>query len=169
MPDAYLLPALAAGDELEAVSLTETDRKVTSTTYTPTLTATGGTPALGASGFLTGGYHRTGLLINGWIDLLISGAGASIVGTSWRLSLPVNADLSIHTAGVLDAASHRIGASTNRSSTAAQSGNASALLSAVKELVFYLSGTNTSLGSADFTTTARMHVHFTYIADAAAF
>jgi len=167
--DAYLLPAYAAGDEIDVEDLTETDRKITQGSYTPTLTATGGTPALGADGFLTGKYHRTGLQIAGWVDLLISGAGASIVGTSWRISLPFNADLTLHTAGILDATSTALGLARSRSATAAQSNNFSVLLSAVKEMIFYGPASNSSLGSGDFTTNARLHIDFEYIADAAAF
>jgi len=167
--EGYILPALAAGDEIEAVSLTEIDRRVEHDTYTPTLTATGGTPAVGASGFLTGWWYRTGRLLTVWIDINLAGAGVSLVGTSWRVSLPKLADLSRHSAGVLAADSDCVGHSFWSSGTAAQSLTTTCLLSAGAELVFYSSGSNTSRGSADFTTSGRIKAFVQYMADATAF
>ncbi len=166
----YLFPGVTAGQELTADLLTDADRLVTQSTYTPTLTATTSTPVIGADGWLRGAWHRTGLLINGWADVYVAGAGSSIVGTSWRVSLPFAADTSLHVAGLLDAEANCIGLCRTRSATAAQSGNFSAILgSTASQMIFYGAGTNTSLGNADFTTTARMHVRFTYVADPAAF
>lgn len=167
--DAYLFPVYAAADPVDVADLLEPDRLITQGTYTPTLTATGGTPAIGASGAINGWYHRTGLLIDVWAHILLSGAGVSIVGTSWRVSLPFSADTSLHTAGALDAVSTAIGTNRTRSGTATQSQTCAALLSAASEMIFYGPATNTSLGSADFTTTARMHIRARYIAAASNF
>lgn len=167
--EGYILPAVAAGDELEVVSLTETDRRAEHDTYTPTLTATGGTPAVGASGFITGWWYRTGRLVTVWVDISLAGAGVSLVGTSWRVSLPHNADTSRHTAGILNAESDCLGIMRTYSGTSAQGNTYSALLSAVKELIFYGPGTTTSMGSADFTTAGRIKICVQYLADAAAF
>jgi hypothetical protein len=165
----YLLPTLLAGQIPDAATLSDPDNQVVSGTYTPTLTASGGTPAIGADGFLTGWYHRVGRLVTVWIDINLAGSGVSIVGTTWRVSLPFDADTSFHTTGVLDAASDQIGVARTRSGTAAQSTNFGVLLSAVAELIFYGPGTNTSMGSADFTTSARIKAVVHYLADAAEF
>lgn len=165
----YLFPNYAAGDEWDADDLTAA-RLVTQGTYTPVLSASGGTNVLGASGFLVGWWHRTGLKIWGGFDLNISGAGATLAGTTWRITLPFDADLTLLTAGVLDARSTYIGSARLRSGTAAQSKGASILLSAVAEMIFYNNdGTNTSLGASDFTTSARIHGMFEYVADPAEF
>lgn len=162
MGDAALLPIYSADDRWFGDELAESVRRVTRGTYQPVITATTSTPVLGASGYLLGSWQRTGLRITGWIELLISGSGASIVGTSWRLTLPFSADTTLHSTGVLDAATHNVGFARTRSATAAQSMLAAALLADSQNLVFYGPATNTSLGSADFTTTARMHVRFRY-------
>jgi hypothetical protein len=158
----YLLPALAGGDELEAVSLTEIDRRMEDDTYTPTLTASGGTPAIGASGFLTGWWSRIGLDMDVWIDINLAGAGISLVGTSWRVGLPKQADLTRHSAGILAADSDAIGTSFWASGTAAQSLLTTCILSAAAELIFYASGSSTSRGSGDFTTSGRIKAHVRY-------
>lgn len=167
--EGYILPALAAGDEIEAVSLTEIDRRAEHDTYTPTLTASGGTPAVGASGFLTGWWYRTGLLMTVFFDLNLAGAGVSLVGTSWRVSLPKNANLTRHSAGVLNADSDEIGTAFWSSGTAAQSLLTTVILSGAAEMIFYASGSNTSRGSGDATTSLRIKGCVQYLADAAAF
>lgn len=169
MADAYLFPVFAAGDELAISDLLEPDRKITQGTYTPTLTASGGTPAVGAAGSISGWYHRTGLLVNAWVHILLSGAGVSIVGTSWRVSLPFAADLTLHTPGVLNAASTAVGMCRTRSATSTQSDTFMALLSAQSELIFYGPAVNGSMGSGNFTTSARLHVRARYIATDTAF
>jgi len=165
----FLLPAYAAGDELEAVTLTEADRRVEDDTYTPTLTATGGTPAIGADGYLTGWWHRVGLLETVWIDILLSGAGVSLVGTSWRIGLPHDADLTRHTAGILNASGDLVGNYQTHSSTSSQALAGGFLLSGTAELIMYASGSTSSRGSADFTTTARIKGKVQYYVDAAEF
>ena len=167
--DAYLLPPYAAGDKLDADDLIAPDRKITQGTYTPTFTSGAPAVAIGASGFLTGAWHRTGLLIEGWVDILVSGVGSNVGGTSHRIGLPFDADLTLHPVGVLNAASHNIADFQTSSGTAAQALSGSGLISAVAELVFYSSGSTTSIGGANFTTTARWKVRFSYVADAAEF
>ena len=165
---AYLVPPYSAGDELDADDLALFKRRVTTGTYTPTI---GSSVNLGASGFLTGWWARTGLLITGGFDMFISGASASTGGASWRVSLPFNADLTVHVAGVLNAASHNIGDFQTWSSTSADAKSGSTLLSAVKEQIFYRQGSTASLGNTDFTptTTARLKGRFEYWADPAEF
>jgi hypothetical protein len=145
-------------------------------TYTPALTATGATPALGASGYSVGKWWRVSNHMHVIVDLLISGAGASIVGTSWRVSLPFVADLTFHAANILNATSDAIGPFYTRSSTNSQDVAGMCLLSGPAGtdttgdgVIFYYGGTATSLGSADFTTTARIKFVVSYVADPTAF
>jgi hypothetical protein len=155
----HIIPVYAAGDELEAVTLTETDRACEHDTYTPTLTASGGTPAIGADGFLTGWWSRVGLDMDVWIDISLAGVGVSLVGTSWRISLPYNVDLTRHSVGVLNAASDMVGAAVTWSATSADGRVCGVLVSAVKELIFYPNGSTASIGSGNFTTGARIKGH----------
>lgn len=145
-------------------------------TYSPNISATSATPVLGASGFLTGRWTRVGYQITAYIDLYIAGSGSSIVGTSWRLELPFLADGSFHTnlSGTLDANADTIGNYVSRSDTAAQSQTGAVILGTYNSVagtgtVFYLPGSSTSLGSSNFTTTARIHAKVTYIADPSEF
>lgn len=165
----YLLPAFAAADELEAVTLTEPDRRVADDTYTPTLTASGGTPAIGADGFLTGWWSRHGCEIDVWIDISLSGVGVSLVGTSWRVSLPFDVDTSRHSTGVLNAASDCIGIAGTHSATSTDGRVCFVLCSGVAELIFYPNGSTASIGSGNFTTSARIKAHVRYRADPAEF
>ncbi len=167
--EGYVLPAYAAGDEIEAVTLTEPDRRVEHDTYTPTLTASGGTPAAGADGFLTGWWLRVGRYVTVWIDISLSGVGVSLAGTSWRISLPHNADLSRHSAGVLNAASDALGGGCTWSATSTDGRVFTMLLSAQKELIMYPNGSTASIGTGNFTTGARIKACVTYLAEAAAF
>ena len=143
MTDAYLLPPYQAGDELDADDLAALKRKVTQGTYTPTFTATTTQPVLGASGFNNGYWHRTGLLIEFWVDISMAGAGVVFGGASTRIGLPFDADLTFHSAGVLNATSHHIG-----------------------EFQTY---SGTSLGGTIFTTAGRWKVRGSYVADPAEF
>ena len=168
---AYLVPPYSAGDRLDADDLALLKRRVTTGTFTPTVTS--GAPAfnIGASGFQLGWWARTGLLIDGGFDVFVSGASASTGGSSYRIVLPFDADLTVHTAGVLNAASHNIGDFQTWSSTSADAKSGSILLSAVAEMIMYRSGSTTSLGASDFTptTTLRLKGRFTYWADPAEF
>lgn len=167
--EGYLYPAVAAGAEYEAVTLTEPDRRAEHDTFTPTLTATGGTPAIGADGFLTAWWYRTGRVVDVWYDICLSGAGVSIVGTSWRLSLPLDVDTTRHTTGVLNAASDCIGVGGTQSSTSTDGRVLFVLCSGTAELIMYPNGSTSSLGSGNFTTQARIKLHIRYLADAAEF
>ncbi len=165
MTDYSLFPRYGGGSRWEASDLTN-PMKCTKGTYSPTISASGGTPAVG-SGFLTGRWTRNGLRIIGGFDLSI--VSGTIAGTSWRISLPFNADLTAQTVGVLGAASDCIGFAQTSSSTSAQALVCSILISAVKEMIFYAAGSTASRGSADFTTTARIKGSFEYMADPAEF
>lgn len=172
----YLFPEYDAGDELTADDLTLNTNKVTRDTYTPILNATGGTPALGASGFLTGKWQRFGRWVIATVDLNFLGAGVSIVGSSYRISLPFDADLTHHTAGPLDAASDIIGGFGTRSGTASQALHGSALLAgpngtdtAGTYMIFYAHASNSSIGSTNFTTSGRLKARVAYLATAASF
>jgi hypothetical protein len=138
-------------------------------TWTPLISAAGGTPAVGA-GFLTGHYGRSINRIDYWIDLFIS--AGTIAGTSWRITLPFAADLTQHTANVLGAASDAIGNFQTSSSTSAQALSGTCLLSGPSgtdttgtAVIFYSSGSTASIGAANFTTTARIKVWGFYYAD----
>lgn len=157
--------AIARKSDIEAAILT-------TGTYTPVLTAATATPVLGATGYLTGNYARIGRSVSAWIELNIEGAGASLVGTSWRITIPYLADLSLHTANILNAVSTRIGGFTTRTPTAGEFKNGAALLAGPSgtdttgtAVVLYAG--NTSIGGVDFTTSVRMHINVHYIADAA--
>lgn len=163
--------SIASGDKIPASKL-----RITKGTYTPVISATTSTPAVGASGFLKGTYWRYDYMVRAVMELLISGAGASIAGTSWRLSLPYAADLTFHTADVLNATSDIIGSYQTRSDTAAQAKTGGVLLAGPSGSdnagtygIFYSSASNTSLGSADFTGTARIKAEVWYVADQSAF
>lgn len=167
--EGYVYPAIAAGDEYDAVTLTNPDRRVEHDTYTPTLTASGGTPAIGADGFLTGWWYRTGRLVTVWIDISLSGAGVSLAGTSWRVSLPFDVDTTRHSVGVLNAASDAIGIAGTHSATSTDGRVCFVLCSAVAELIFYPNGSTASVGAGNFTTSARIKAKVQYLADAAQF
>lgn len=139
--------------------------------YQPLLSATVA-PALGASGFLNGVFWRTGYKVTAIIDLNLEGAGISIVGASWRISLPYLADMSLHVAGVLDAESHQIGSFDSRSDTAADSRTGAVLLAGPTGndtegtyMIFYPNASNGSIGSTSFTTDARIKAVVQYVAD----
>jgi hypothetical protein len=166
---AYLLPPYSAGDRLDSDDLALLKRRVTTGTYTPVLSSGAPAPVIGASGFALGGWARTGLLIDGWIDLFLSGAGVNLGGASWRITLPFDVDLTVHPVGVLNAASHNIGDFQTWSSTSADAKSGSILCSAVAEMIFYFTGSTASLGAANFTTNARMKGRFSYWADPAEF
>lgn len=166
---AYLLPPYQAGDELDADDLALLKRRVTTGTYTPVLTSGAPAAVIGASGFALGAWSRVGLQIDGWFDLFLSGVGVNLGGTSWRVTLPFDVDLTVHSVGVLNAASHNIGDFQSWSSTSADAKNGSILASAVAEMIFYFTGSTTSLGGANFTTNARLKGRFSYWADPAEF
>lgn len=141
-------------------------------TYTPVLSAGGGTPALGANGFLTGKWWRHSNHVTAIAELNIEGAGASIVGTSWRITLPFVADLTLHTSNVLNAASDIIGNFQTRSATATEALHGSVLLSGPSgtdttgnAMIFYFNGSNTSVGAVLFTTSVRIKAIVHYVAD----
>jgi hypothetical protein len=163
VPDYSLFPRYASTNRWDASDL-DAAMRCTKGSYLPSITATGGTPAVG-TGFLTGKWNRNGLRVWGSFDLLIS--GGTIAGTSWRISLPFLADLTHHTAGVLAAASDCIGCGQTSSGTSSQAVVFTTLLSAAAEMVFYFNASTTSLGSANFTTTARMKGKFRYLANPA--
>lgn len=163
MTDYSLFPRYGGGSRWDAADLTN-PMKCTKGTYNPTITASGGTPAVG-SGFLTGRWTRNGLRIIGGFDLFIT--SGTIAGTSWRISLPFLADLTHHTAGVLAAASDCIGCGQTSSGTTSQAVVFTTLLSAAAEMIFYFNASTTSIGSANFTTTARMKGKFRYLASSA--
>lgn len=166
---AYLLPPYSAGDRLDADDLALFKRRVTTGTYTPVLSSGAPSPVIGASGFATGVWARTGLFIDVWFDFFLSGTGVNLGGASWRVTLPFNADLTVHTAGVLNAASHCIGEYETWSSTSTDAKSGSVLLSAVKEAIFYFSGSTASLGAVNFTTNARLKARCSYWADPSEF
>lgn len=166
---AYLVPPYSAGDRLDADDLALLKRRVTTGTYTPVLSSGAPSPVIGASGFATGWWARTGLLIDGGFDLFLSGTGVNLGGASWRVTLPFDVDLTVHTVGVLNAASHNIGDFQTWSSTSADAKNGSILASAVAEMIFYFTGSTTSLGAVNFTTNARLKGRFSYWADPAEF
>ena len=145
------------------------DLQLVTGTYSPAISAAGGTPDVGA-GYLTGAYWRIASEINYEIDLFIT--GGTIAGTSWRITLPFLANLAVHTASTLGNPSSAIGTYQTLSSTAAQAVTGTALLSgpsgsdtAGTALIFYFAGSVTSLGSANFTTTARIKCWGRYLAD----
>lgn len=163
--------SIASGGKIPASKL-----RITKGTYTPVISAATSTPAVGASGFLTGKYFRYDYMVHAIIELLISGVGASIAGTSWRITLPYAADLSFHAADILNATSDNIGSYQTRSDTAAQAKTGACLLSgpsgsdqAGTAIIFYSSASNTSVGAADFTGTARIKAEVCYVADSSAF
>jgi hypothetical protein len=166
---AFLVPELSAFEVVPASSWNDSVNEVTEGTYSPTITGTGSNPIWNVGGgFLTGLWWRVGRFVSGSIDFSLTASG-TIQGTSWRLSLPFAADVTFHTAGVLDAASSYVGDFQTRSGTAAQTLTGSCLLSAASEIVMYSSGATTSVGNGNFTTTARIKVGFRYVAAAAAF
>ncbi len=166
---AYLVPPYSAGDRLDADDLALLTRRVTTGTYPPAVTSGAPAVVLGASGFATGAWARTGLLIDGWFDILVSGVGANLGGTSWRVTLPFDVDLTVHSVGVLNAASHNIGDFQTHSATSGDAKNGSILASAIAEMIFYFTGSTASLGGANFTTSGRLKGRFSYWADPAEF
>ena len=155
-----------------AIARTSELEVLTTGTYTPIITATGGTVTTGATGFLTGKYAIFGRLVRAYIDLRVEGAGSSIAGSSWRITIPFLADLSFHTANLLNAASDIIGSHQTRSSVGAEVTNGGVLLSGPAgsdtngtALIFY--DLATSIGSANFTgTQALIKAEVLYVADA---
>jgi hypothetical protein len=137
-------------------------------TYTPIFTAAGS--ALGVDGFIVGIWWRTGNHIHGCADLKISGVGSAIAGASWRISLPFNADLSLHTTGVLSTASSIIGNFQTHSSVSGDCLSGAVLLSAAAEMIFYYTGSSASIGAPKFTgAIAGVKAFFSYVADPALF
>lgn len=166
MREAAILAVYAAGPpepRLIASDIKDPRRRVTAGRYTPVLSATGGTNVLGSGALLNGWWMRTGLLVSAWVDFY-SGTSPTLAGTSWRFTLPFTPDTSLHTPGDLAAASTGIGYATTRSGTATQCQQCAVLLSGASDMIFYGPGTNSSLGSADFTTDARIHAEVTYMA-----
>jgi hypothetical protein len=140
--------------------------------YTPVISAAGGTPAVGASGFLTGKWWRHSNHVTAVIDLCISGAGSSLAGTSWRITLPFVADLTFHKANVLNAESDCIGNFQTHTTVSADARTGSCLLSGPSgtdttgdAIVFYPNGSTGSLGTGNFTTTGRVKAIVSYVAD----
>ena len=167
---------LYSGQRPSAALLNETIPAFATGTYSPQISATSSTPVLGADGFLTGRWVRLGRFVTAYIDLYIAGSGSSIVGTSWRLELPFLADSASHVnlSGTLDDAADTIGNYTSRSATAAQSLVGGIILGTYNSVagtgcVFYKTASSTSVGSADFTTTARIHAIVHYVADPSEF
>ena len=167
---------LYSGQRPSAALLNSIIPQFDSGTYSPGISATSATPVLGASGFLTGRWYRLGRVVTAFIDLNIAGSGSSIVGTSWRLELPFLADASFHVnlSGTLDDTADDVSHYVSRSSTAAQSLVGTGVLGTYNSvagtgIVIYKTASSTSVGSADFTTTARIHAQVTYVADASEF
>src|SRR5690606_14884575 len=125
----YLVDEVMAGQKVTADVLNPELGIVEKDDYTPDIDASGGTVAVGADGFLTGKYWRIGTYVWGSVDLNVEGSGASIDGTSWRISLPFAADLNFHTSGVLNAASDIIGNFQSRSGGAGEHQTGAAVLS----------------------------------------
>ncbi len=141
-------------------------------TYTPVISGSGSTPVVGASGYLTGKWARVSNHVSAWIELFISGAGSALVGTSWRITLPFAADLTLHTANLLSQPSDRIGGFQTHStaSTDALSGNCLLAGPAGSDttgtaIIFYAAGSTASIGSGSFTTTAKIKASVHYVAD----
>lgn len=157
--------ATVAGLDSDLQSLTAQPRG----TYTPTITATGGNPTQGADGFRNGRWIRISrYVIRAKIDIYISGAGSSLGGTSWRVSTPFPADTADwHTAGVLNAASDAVGNFQTYSATSSDAHSGAVLLSDVSELIFYRSGSTSSLGGTNFTTSARLKATYEFVIDPA--
>jgi hypothetical protein len=137
-------------------------------TYTPTITVNTGTvPTLGVAGYLVGKWWLVGRSIHVIVDLLISGTGSDLAdGTSWRLSLPTAADTTLHAvgAGGLNDVNDVIGNYVSRSSTLAQSTAGAAILLTSTTMIFYAHGSGVSVGAADFSSSARIKAHVSYLA-----
>lgn len=155
---------IAAGEKIRASKIT-----VNKGTYSPSITASGGSITLGTGDFLTGKWRRVGADMTVIIDLSVGGAGSAYSGTSWRITLPYAADLTWHTAGVLGAASDIIGNYQTSSGTSAEALAGSVLLSAASELIFYRTGSTASIGAAQFTSAPRIKAVVHYLADASLF
>lgn len=132
-------------------------------TYSPTITGTGGNPVINGTSFLTGKWWRIGRQVTAIIDLFID-SDEDFGGSSWRITLPFSADTSFHTTGVLNATSDNIGNYKARSNTASESSAGSVLLASATTTIFYPHATGTSVGAANFTTTARLKAQVNYIA-----
>jgi hypothetical protein len=155
--------AIARQTELEVL---------TTGTYTPILTAAGGSVTVGSTGFLTGKYALFGRLCRAIIDLRVEGTGSAISGTSWRITVPFLADLSWHTANVLNAASDIIGTHQTRSGTVGQVTNGGVLLAGPSgtdttgtAVIFYRDSSTGSLGSGEFTIPAELKAEVLYVVD----
>jgi hypothetical protein len=139
-------------------------------TYTPALSATGATPNIGATGTLRGIWWRTSNHMSGSFEISLSGAGVSFVGTSWRVTLPFAADLTLHTFGALAADSDNIGDFQTQSPNSVDVRTGSILLSNPAEVIFYSSDSNASIGGALWTgTSGRIKGRFHYVADPSLF
>lgn len=168
---AGLLPAYVDVNHWDMPDLAGTPKRLLDRgTYTPTYTATTTTPVLGSTGFIRGTWTRVGLKVSGWIDLSYNGTGIVFGGTAIQTGLPWLADMTIHSAGALNAASHRIGDIMTQSSVAAEAKSASLILSAAGTMLMYGDGSTSSLGGAMFTgTSARIKYRFRYMAAASQF
>lgn len=168
---AYLLPAYADDDRWDMPDLAGTSKRATEIgRYTPTYTATTTTPALGSSGFIRGVKTRVGLRVSGWIDILYSGSGVVFGGTAIQTGLPWLADLTINSAGALNAASFVIGHYQTQSDVSADALNGALILSAAGTMLMYRAGSTTSNGGTIFTgTTGRIKMRFRYMAAASQF
>jgi hypothetical protein len=168
---AGLLPAYVDTNRWDMPDLAATAKRLQDRgTYTPTYTATTTTPVLGSTGFIRGTWTRIGLRIAGWIDLSYAGTGVVFGGTAIQTGLPFPADLTVHQAGALAAASARIGDLMTQSSVSADAKSASLILSGASTMLMYGDGSTTSFGGTIFTgTTGRIKFRFRYMAAATAF
>lgn len=168
---AGLLPAYVDADRWDMPDLAGTSSRATGRgTYTPTYTATTTTPVLGSTGFIRGTWTRIGLKVVGWIDLQYAGSGVVFGGTAIQTGLPWLADLTVHSAGALNAASHLIGDYMTHSDVSADAISGGLILSAAGTMLMYRSGSTTSNGGTIFTgTTGRIKYRFKYMADASQF
>lgn len=168
---AGLLPAYVDTNRWDMPDLAGTSKRATGRgTYTPTYTATTTTPVLGSTGFIRGTWTRIGLKVAGWIDLQYAGSGVVFGGTAIQTGLPWLADLAVHSAGALNAASHVIGDYMTQSDVAADAISGMLILSAAGTMLMYRSGATSSNGGTIFTgTTGRIKYRFKYMADASQF
>lgn len=80
----------SSGDKVtSAVYTTDLPPVEVWTTYTPTWTATSGTPAVGTGGSLTGDYFQVGKLVVFRMNLVLGTTGMSTGTGTWAFGLPV--------------------------------------------------------------------------------
>jgi hypothetical protein len=88
-------------------------------TYTPVLTATGGTPNLGSTGTADGTWWRSGHWLQVFARFLFSGTGIATGGGGvFHVSLPFQPDLSLVDANPFDSTSLNVGYGWIRDSSA---------------------------------------------------